>query len=90
VEITRSHLSAICHAIGVMKPRDSSELHHLPLVITVKAKRNDDGMIYNEIRGYAKRETTIAKATTPPQVTSTQALQYLQTSVDETVPPWER
>ncbi len=28
VDIARSHLSAICHAVGVLKPHDSSELHH--------------------------------------------------------------
>ncbi|MDR1492026.1 MAG: DUF669 domain-containing protein [Planctomycetaceae bacterium] len=89
VEIARSHLSAICHAVGVMKPRDSSELHRIPLVVTVKAKCNNEGMIYNEVRGYAKREGFITKPT-PPSTAPTQASQYPQAPVDDNVPPWER
>lgn len=43
-KIARGSLSAICRAVGVMQPRDSSELHNIPLVISVK----------NEITGYSK------------------------------------
>jgi hypothetical protein len=42
VKIARSELSAICHAVGVMQPRDSVELHNLPLMIAVKLKKRDD------------------------------------------------
>src|SRR5690625_518331 len=35
VKIARGELSAICRAVGVMKPRDSVDLHNLPLIITV-------------------------------------------------------
>ena len=57
VEIARGELSAICRAVGVMTPRDSVELHDLPLVVTVVQKRRDDnGEIVNEIRGYMKKE----------------------------------
>jgi hypothetical protein len=58
VKIARSELSAICRATGVMAPKDSVELHNLPLLITVKLKKRDDtGELTNEIKGYAKRET---------------------------------
>lgn len=72
VQIARAELSAICRAVGVMTPRDSVELHNLPLVITVKCKKRDDsGEISNEIKGYAKRESTAgqpqqAPVSTPP------------------------
>lgn len=72
VQIAQAELSAICRAIGVMTPNDSVELHNLPLVITVKCKKRDDtGEISNEIKGYAKRETSPgqpqqAPASTPP------------------------
>ena len=57
VQIARAELSAICRAVGVMQPRDSFELHNLPLLITVKTKaREDTGELTNEIKGYAKRE----------------------------------
>ncbi|MBT6485277.1 MAG: DUF669 domain-containing protein [Planctomycetaceae bacterium] len=57
VKIAQSELSAICRAIGVTTPRDSVELHNLPLVIRVRCKtRTDTGEMTNEIKGYAKKE----------------------------------
>lgn len=70
VQIARGELSAICRAVGVMQPKDSVELHNLPLVVTVKCKnREDTGDIVNEIKGYAKKEaaaTPSAQTATPP------------------------
>lgn len=72
VQIARAELSALCRAVGVMTPRDSVELHNLPLVITVKCKKRDDtDEITNEIKGYAKKEAAAgqpqqAAASTPP------------------------
>jgi len=57
VKIARSELSAICRAVGVMEPKDSCELHNLPLVLTVKQKTDSDGEVRNEIKGYGRRET---------------------------------
>ena len=54
VQIARGELSAICRAVGVMTPKDSSQLHDIPLLISVKCKkRNDTGEVTNEIKGYA-------------------------------------
>lgn len=75
--IARGNLSAICRAVGVMQPRDSVELHNLPLVITVKCKkRADTGEVANEIGGYAKRESAVGQ----PQ----------QAPVQDQTPPWAR
>ena len=75
VKIARGELSAICRAVGVMQPNDSTELHNLPLVITVRCKkRQDTGEITNEVRGYAKRE---AASGTPQQA-------------EDATPPWMR
>ena len=41
-KIARGNLSAICRAVGVMQPRDSVELHNLPIVITVGCKKRED------------------------------------------------
>jgi len=77
VKIARSELSAICHAVGVMQPKDSVELHNLPLVITVKIKkRTDNDELTNEIKGYVKKEA----ATGRPQ----------QAPVTDNTPPWKR
>lgn len=77
VKIARGNLSALCRAVGVLQPKDSADLHNLPLVITVRCKKRDDtGEITNEIKGYAARKSTV-----------TQAPQASQTS---SVPPWRR
>lgn len=74
VQIARGELSALCRAVGVMQPKDSVELHNLPLVVTVKCKnREDTGDVVNEIKGYAKKEAAV---TTPSAQTNT--------------PPWAR
>lgn len=55
--IAKGQLSAICRAVGVMAPKDSVELHNLPLVIHVRCKKREDtGEIVNEIKGYSKKE----------------------------------
>jgi hypothetical protein len=75
VEIARAQLSAVCRAVGVMQPKDSLELHNLPLQITVKCKKREDtDEIVNEIRSYAKKEA----ATGQPQQETTNT------------PPWAR
>jgi len=77
VKIAYSELSAICRAIGVMQPRDSVELHNLPLVITVKVKKREDtGELTNEIKGY---EPKAAAAGQPQQAPTT-----------DSTPPWKR
>ena len=75
VQIAQGELSAICRAVGVMQPKDSIELHNLPLVVTVKVKKREDtGDLMNEIKGYTKKE---AATGLPQQETSS-------------TPPWSR
>jgi hypothetical protein len=62
-KIARGHLSAICKAVGVLTPKDSVELHNLPLVINVKVKkRTDNDELTNDIRGFSKQQTAAAPA----------------------------
>jgi len=76
VKIARSELSAICHAVGVMQPRDSVELHNLPLVITVRVKKREDtGDLDNEIKGYERKAP---------------AGQAQQAPITDNTPPWRR
>jgi hypothetical protein len=75
VQIARAELSAICRAVGVLQPKDSVELHNLPLLVTVKCKKREDtGDVVNEIRAYAKKEA----ASGQPQQEATNT------------PPWAR
>ena len=58
VKIARSELAAVCKAVGVLTPHDSTELHDLPLQIKVGMKRREDtGELTNEIKGYAKKSS---------------------------------
>ncbi len=71
-KIAQATLSAICRAVGVMEPRDSSMLHNRPLLITVRWKRrNDTGELAHEIRKYApvtteQNATVSSKVSSPP------------------------
>lgn len=53
VGYARADLAAICRAVGVLQPKDSCELHSLPVVLTVVRRPRNDGKIVNEIRCYA-------------------------------------
>ena len=75
VKIGQAELSALCRAVGVMTPRDSTDLHSLPVILKVKCKnRKDTGEIVNEIKGYDKREAGGGR----PQQAATDT------------PPWKR
>lgn len=78
VQIARGELSAICRAVGVMAPKDSAELHNLPLTVTVKLKKREDtGEMTNEVTAWAKKDAAIG---TPQQATATGG----------NTPPWLR
>ena len=62
VDIARGTLSAICHAVGVLQPKDSAQLHWIPLIVKV-ACREYNGNATNEVKGYGKAGTA-AKAVT--------------------------
>jgi hypothetical protein len=75
VKIARAELSAICRAVGVLTPRDSTELHNLPLVVRVACKkRKDTDEIINTLKGFERRDALSGR---PQQV---------QTNT----PPWRR
>lgn len=64
VEIAQRELSAICHAVEVLQPQDSSELHNRPLTVMVRCVKNPEtGELQNEIKGYAAPARTAAPAT---------------------------
>ncbi len=82
VKIARAELSAVCHAIGVMQPRDSVELHNIPLLITVKLKKREDlpgGEPTNEIKGFEPKSAAPSAGAKPQQA-----------PVASATPPWKR
>lgn len=63
MEIAQRELSAICRAVGVLEPDDSSDLHGIPLFINVKQrKREDNGEFTNVIKGYKAVENKTVQA----------------------------
>ena len=67
VQIAQQQLAAICKAIGITTPDDSSELHDAPMVLTVgHKKRPDNGEMTNVIKGY-KREGAAPPVHQAPQ-----------------------
>lgn len=57
VKIARADLSAICRAVNVLKLSDTVDLHNLPLVISVKLKKDKEtDELRNEIKGYESKQ----------------------------------
>lgn len=78
VKIARAELSALCRAIGVMQPKDSVDLHNLPVVIQVACKKREDtGEITNEIKAYESRQAATQTAAA-------------STATAGSAPPWKR
>jgi len=78
-KIARGTLSAICRAVGVMRPKDSSELHGKPCRIKVVIEERNDkpGVMKNEIKGY------VATGATTPEPKAA-------TSTSTKTPPWKK
>jgi hypothetical protein len=57
VQIAKGTLSAICRAVGVLTPGDSSELHNKPLRIKVVVQKDEQYGDKNVIKSYKPRES---------------------------------
>lgn len=78
-EIAYRTLSAICHAVGVMTPRQSSDLHDRPLMVKVKVKPADGQYsASNEVAGYEAPGKPVAQDTAPAATSGA------------ATPPWKR
>jgi len=80
VEIAQRTLSGICRAVGVMTPRDSSDLHDKPFMVKVAVKPADGAYgPSNDIKEYADTNSgggSVASAPAAAAAAST--------------PPWKR
>lgn len=78
-EIAYRTLSAICHAVGVMTPRSSQDLHDKPLMVKVKVKPSDGQYsASNEVAGYEAPGKAQAQEAGPAA------------SSGAATPPWKR
>jgi len=91
VKIARGELSAICRAVLVLQPRDSVELHGIPLEITVGLKRRDDtGELTNIIKGYARRSSGGGGAAGTGAAAPVTPSAPRQPVAAGSTPPWKR
>lgn len=87
VEIARQTLASICRALNIPRISDSSELHNRPMLISVRAVKQQDGSIRNDIKGYrpsgnASTKSAPARSPAPtPEVTA---------NPTKTTSPWAR
>ena len=66
-KIAKTELANICRAVGIIHPRDSSELHGKPLTIKVSIKpETPEFPAGNEIKGWEAVGTVTAQAPIPP------------------------
>lgn len=77
-EIAQRQLSAICRAVGVYTPKESSDLHNKPLMVTVKVENSEQYGAQNKIAGYEACEKVATEATASAGAASS------------AVPPWKR
>ena len=62
--IGHAQLSAICHAVNVLHPQDTQQLHNLPFCIEVDV--TDDGK-YNEVKAYLHLDMASQEMPPAPQ-----------------------
>lgn len=91
VEIAQRSLSQICHATGVLQVKDSSDLHHRPMlaVVKVRPEREDPvtGKFYeasNEVKEYRALEPAAAA----PRRTAAPPAQPRQQARQGATTPW--
>jgi len=98
VRIARAELSAICRCVGVMQPKDSSDLHDKPLVIRLAIRKDDpsrnDVKGFKPVNGQAAPQTATAKPAASPQPsgqpTTTPRASTPAATAGAATPPWKR
>lgn len=84
VEIAQRDLSAICRAVGVLRPKNSEELHFKKLEIKVATQK--DNADRNEVKGYRAVGSGDAKSASKSGGSKSESKPETKTST----PPWKR
>ena len=82
--IGRAQLSALCHAIGVMRVTDSQQLHGKPFTIKLAVKEDPQYGKQNKVKGYK------AATATPQAAPLHAAASAPAAGRPAAVPPWQR
>ena len=59
VKIAKGQFSQFCRAVGVLTPKDSSELHDKPFIVKINAKEGEMGM-QNNCQKFSPRPQNVA------------------------------
>jgi len=69
--IAKGQLSAICRAVGIMTPKDTTELHNKPMKISIGTRKNkQSGDLENNINGFKPRQVQPVQQQTQTTVAS--------------------
>lgn len=83
VEIAQRALSAICHAVGVLTPSDSTELHDRPFEVKLSVRpAKDQYEPANDVKGYRAIGTAGSVASAAAKATPAPAAKKQ--------PPWKK
>lgn len=90
--IAQAQLSALCHAIGVLRPNDTAELHFKPVQIQVAVKEADGKYAArNTIKGYSSVTTNAPVAQAPAAATpAAQPAAPAHAAANSNVPAWAK
>lgn len=84
--IGRAQLSALCHAVGIMRISDSQQLHGKPFAIKLAVKEDPKYGKQNKVKGYKKSEGPAFPVPASPGIPASSASPEASSSV----PPWQR
>jgi hypothetical protein len=91
VEIAQRALSAICRAVGVMAPNDSTELHDRPFEVKLSVKpAKGEYEASNEVKGYRALGEAPAAPTAPPSTARAGRTTPRAAAGQKATPPWKR
>lgn len=65
VQIAKGQLSELCRAVGVLNPKDSTELHGIPMMIRLNCKENGEYGMQNNITKFSPMPNRQAVAPVP-------------------------
>jgi hypothetical protein len=54
VQIAQGELSCICHAVGVLSPQATEDLHNIELDVELGMSKDQNGEMQNKIKKYSK------------------------------------
>ena len=89
IDIANRELGDICKACKILKPKDSSELHGIPVMLNVAVeKRKDTGDMTNRIKGYKAAGGGVPAATPTPAAIAQLAPTTPTPAAPAEKPPW--